>query len=232
MSDIQEKLNILYNKIPNTIGCKDNISKADGCGAWCCQKQNPHVLNCEFNNTFNFVMNNDNKDEIVLFFKKALESYFSEDIVKGCIFWNSSTKLCSIHNHRPFNCRIYGITPEEQIKPRIEKLRVFYQDKDGNLFKDQCNLVKTEDGSTVTVKNVDEWWEELKSIEKSLGIPDSDIHDNQGGSYRTFYEYFILSVCDEVTQEKIGQLKREKNKEKINQLIDLLVNGFNKAIKK
>lgn len=203
LNEANKRLSVLYSKIPETKGCLENIyAEHNPCKAWCCELQNPQVLYVEFLNAWNYILQNYANDDILNIIKLCLEKYLSESNIKGCIFFNTDRRLCTIHDQRPYNCRIYGITPDEEFKPRYEKLKVIYPH-----IKYQCSLVKTKDESTVTKKNIDNWWLELKSIEMSAGIKHDDIHDDIGGSYRTFYDHILLHLLGEEGMEYLTHVR-------------------------
>lgn len=200
LEEARKKLNELYDSMPETVGCMEHIAKPKeegGCGGWCCILQNPQVLYSEFRNTWREVLLNWSNEDIIDLIEKAIRNYTSPMITKGCIFFDRDSKLCTQHKTRPYNCRIYGITPEEEFKPRYERLKVLYQDEPMATIKDQCNLIKTEDGSKVTVEQTTKWWNEAVEIEKSIGVPAENINDDPGGSYRTYHDHILLTVCSD-----------------------------------
>ena len=164
---IFEELSLLYSKIPETKGCMDWVLKPEsegGCSSWCCSKQQPNVLTVEFKSIWNFIINNWSKESFLLVVEKALTSYVFKLQDNPCIFLSKENK-CTIHDNRPYNCRIYGIIPEEEFKPRYERLKVIYPNT-----RDQCRLIKTVDNSIVSKKDIDEWWDGICNLEKSIGI--------------------------------------------------------------
>jgi len=189
------KLHVLYADIPETKGCMDSINKPKeegGCEGWCCRFQNPSVLFVEFINSWNYVLKNWEIDRIVNLVERSMLNYVSDNYTKTCVFWDEETKLCEQHESRPLNCRIYAITPEEEFKPRYERLKVLTKYDLTAIVRDQCNLVSTKDGSKVTTNDTNRWWLELKDIERSTGIPEEKIHDGDGGSYRTYHDHIML----------------------------------------
>lgn len=204
------KLEKLYNKIPGTKGCLESISKPKkdgGCGGWCCEFQNPQVLYVEFLYAWKHILNEWNVDNIIELIERSIRSYLSEMPTKGCVFFNKENKTCTVHSKRPYNCRIYGITPEEEFKPRYERLKVLYQDHPFAVIRDQCDLVKTENGEKVTIEDTTNWWEEIVEIEKNMGIKEEEINDDDGGSYRTFHDHILLQICGDDIMEKLQNLR-------------------------
>jgi len=192
LENCKKLLDYIYKQIPDTKGCMENIDKEGGCGAWCCAFQNPQVLYSEFLLTWDYIVKNWTDERISKLIERSLENYFTDRTSKGCVFWDRDTRKCSQHETRPFNCRIYGITPEEEWKPRYERLKILYPDT-----REQCGLVSTEDDSEVTKKNIDKWWSELKGAEHSIGIDKDLINDNPTGSYRTYHDHVLLHFLGE-----------------------------------
>ena len=206
-SNAFSKLHNLYNAIPDTEGCMDNIAKKDGCQGWCCQFQSPQLLYSEFLNLWNYVMKNCDVEYICDIIEKSLKNYVLGTTTKGCVFFNSDTKMCGVHKKRPYNCRVYGITPYEEFQPRLEKMRETYKDVIGAVIKDQCHLIKTSNGEEVSVQDTDRWWLKLVEIEKSVGIPEENINDDMGGSYRTPHDHILLYMLPDVIMQKLQEIR-------------------------
>ena len=204
-----EKLNAVYSEIPETTGCMDNIAKENGCGAHCCRLNNPSVLYIEFQNSLKNILKTWSIEDILDLFKKTLRNYLSNSVSKSCIFWDKDSKLCKQHEHRPYACYLYGITPKEEFEPKYLRLKVLYKDNITANIKDQCNLIKTKDGSVVTKKQVDKWWEDLKNIEKGIGFKNSGINDDEEGSYKTFHDHLLLHFLPNPTLIKLTNLKMD-----------------------
>lgn len=201
-----EEVERVYAQIPETEGCMKNIELPEdegGCGGWCCQYQNPHVLAVEFENTYRHIMNEWDVEELIELVEKALRNYLSERVTKGCIFFDNDKKICRQHKSRPYNCRIYGITPDEEIKPRIESLRVMTKGKPGEIVRDQCGLVNTVDGSRLTTKDTDRWWKRLHRSEEKTGVAAKDIADKAGGSYLTYHDHLLIRVMSSVKMRNL-----------------------------
>lgn len=193
ISDSRKLLDWIYGKIPETKGCMENLAKGqEGCKAWCCETQQPQVLYVEFLNSWNTVKKSWKDDEFIALVERSLRAYLFEENRKTCVFWNKETHLCTQHETRPFSCRMYGIIPEEEFRPRYERLKVIYPDT-----RYQCGLVSTANGSTVTKADSDAWWKLVKGAERSIGIKEAKIHDDFGGSYRTYYEHILVESMGE-----------------------------------
>lgn len=214
------KLHNLYNKIPDTKGCMDNISKIDGCKGWCCNFQSPQLLYGEFLNLWNYIMQNWEIEQICNVIEKSLKNYIMGITTKGCIFFNAETKMCEVHKKRPFNCRIYGITPEEEFAPRLEKMKTLYKNDPRAVIKDQCDLVETVNGETVTKEDIDIWWNELINIERGIGILQENINDDMGGSYRTPHDHVLLYTMPDFVMEELQKIRLIDNYSEKIQIIE------------
>lgn len=220
------KLVDIYNSIPDTKGCLENISKGVGCGGWCCKYQTPQLLYSEFLYLYNDIYTSFSNESFIEILKKSMINSVDSNPTKGCVFFDDSTKLCKCHLVRPLNCRIYGITPFEEFNPRYERLKEQYKYTLGAIIKQQCDLVSTINGKEITTKDTNKWWVQLKKVEKSIGIKDELINDKMGGTYRTPHDHIILYLMpDNVIMALNGIRMYEKHEDKIcavNSLIDTI----------
>lgn len=228
LKDSRKQLRNLYAEIPETKGCMDNINKEGGCGAWCCREQNPQVMYVEFLNTWNSILNGQPTDKIASLVIKAVRVYLDESPTKGCMMWDKNSKQCTIHSTRPMNCRMYGQIPEEEFKPRFERLKVLYADKPEVVIRDQCNLVESV-GKKPTVEDSDKWMTELDRIENFIGIPASFRNDGMGGSYRTFHDHILLRLCGLGFWQQISNLRLSGTKDDKEKFVKDLVERMRKA---
>lgn len=201
------KLHNLYNKIPDTEGCMANIEKKDGCKGWCCMCQSPQLFYSEFLNLWNSVMREWDVEDICDIIEKSLNNYVMGATTKGCVFFDEDTKMCLVHKKRPYNCRIYGITPEEEFKPRLERMKETYKDIVGAVIKDQCHLIKTTDNKDVSIEDTNQWWDQLVEIERSIGIQRDNINDDMGGSYRTPHDHVLLYTLPDDIMLKLQEIR-------------------------
>ncbi|GAG93951.1 unnamed protein product, partial [marine sediment metagenome] len=116
------KLRNVYQTIPTTVGCLENIGEKSGCAARCCLIQTPQLLYSEFLFIWDYISKKWNDDEICDLFERCMKNAINPIPSKQCVFFNDETNLCKIHKVRPYNCFLYGITPEEEFQPRYEKL--------------------------------------------------------------------------------------------------------------
>lgn len=226
--DSRKLLKWIYGKIPETKGCMEHISKPEsegGCGAWCCREQNPQVLYVEFLNAWHHVTHTWKKAAFLDLMERALRAYLFNEHRRGCIFWDRESKMCSIHEQRPFNCRVYGITPEEEFKPRYERLRVIYPD-----LREQCNLVSTVSGQPVTKKDIDDWWKLVNNAEKAIGVNPKKIHDGFQGTYRTFYEHVLLETMGEEGMQMLSDTRAVGSDEEKEAILQKALDGLRRIL--
>jgi len=201
------KINSIYETIPDTKGCLENISKEGGCNGWCCKIQTPQLLYSEFLLIWNFVSRNWSDDKLCDLFEKCMLNAVDDIPSKGCVFFDDEENLCRIHKVRPYNCRIYGITPDEEFNPRYEKLKEEYKTIIGASIKPQCKLVSTVNDIKVTVDDINDWWNKLIDAEKMLGIPGKMATDDFGGTYRTPHDHILLYNIPENVLNALSGIK-------------------------
>jgi Fe-S-cluster containining protein len=229
---VREDLKWLYSQIPETKGCMECINKPfkeGGCGAWCCELQTPQVLYCEFLNTWNYVLHNWTDKEITALIGRCLRSYLFGRREKGCVIWDKQTKLCMQHDTRPYNCRVYGITPDEEFKPRYERLKVIYPHT-----RPQCDKVSTVSGQPVTVADTTKWWGQLNGIEVQMGVDPKRVNDEPDGSYRTYHDHILLHILGKEGLTSLAQIRQEGDlitKENTYRNVMKAVENFGKTLK-
>lgn len=217
-------LDYAYGKIPSTKGCLEHINLPEsegGCGAWCCKLQFPSLLYIEFLNTWNYVISNWTDDQIGNLIKASLKNYFFDSSVRGCVFFDNESNMCSQHGTRPYNCRVYGIIPDEEFKPRYERLKVL-----NNEVKYQCNLVETENGKSVTKKDTDEWWSLVKQAERAIGIENDYITDDYYGSYRNYHDHILIHLFGEEHMSKLSTVRSHLGEEEKNAIIEQMMSAY------
>lgn len=199
----RKNLQWLYDQMPETTGCMENIAKGkDGCGSICCETQFPSVWYVEFLNSWNYIIHNWTDQQIISIIEKSLRNYLYPKPERSCVFWNKETKMCNQHEHRCYACRIYGIEPEEEFNERFVRLKVIYPH-----IRQQCNLVKTSDNSVVSKENTKYWWSHLKNFESVIGVPYNLMNDNDGGSYRSYHDHILMHLFDDATMELLSNTR-------------------------
>jgi len=203
---VVNKIVSVYSKIPKTTGCLDNINKENGCAAWCCRFQTPQVLYCEFLNTWRYVLRFWDTNDVLSVVEKSLQNYLTSSVTKGCVFFDREKRTCGQHLTRPYNCRTYGIVPPEEFNPKIHALRQHYKNDPLVVLRDQCSLVKIEDGEPITTKDTGRWWGMLSKIEAEF-VPEDSINDGPDGSYRTYHDHILLHVFHPQTLMDLTQVR-------------------------
>lgn len=226
----RKKLERVYKRIPETTGCLENINKEGGCGAWCCSVQAPQVLYVEFLHCWDIVLRTWKMEDIVDLVRRSLQTYLSNKPTKGCIFFNTGTKLCNQHTTRPFSCRCYGIIPDEEFQSRYEQVKEMLKDKPDADVRMQCDLVNTADGSQVKTVHTDIWWDMLIKVEMSIGVPRQAIHDRFGGSYRTYHDHLILHLFTESVMPNLSVIRIQGTNEEKESAIEKLIDHFKERV--
>ena len=219
----------VYQEVPKTKGCEKANSKNE-CGAYCCRLQSPSMYLCEFLYLWEHFTKHSTKDQFLDVVLAAVKNYLKSTVTKGCVFFDEKTCMCKIHDQRAYNCRIYGITPDEEFNPRYEKLKKEYKSIIGAVIKPQCDLITTVDGKKVTVFDTNRWWNELVNIESSIGIPKDMITDKMGGSYRTPHDHILLYNMPENVLNSLAGIKEYNDeiqkKIMIKEIIQVIRNVF------
>ena len=220
----RERLRDLYSQMPSTKGCLENNSKPEsegGCGSWCCREQSPSVWYVEFLNAWNNIAQNWTNQQVLDLVEKSLRNYLFPNKTRGCVFWDKESKLCGHHNVRPYNCRVYGVEPEQEFNDRLVRLKVIYPNA-----KNQCDLVSTESGAPVTEKQTKRWWASLKGAELFIGVPLNLLHDNMDGSYRHYHDHVLLHLFDDHLMEQLTSIRVEGDPMQKEMCIRSVLNGL------
>jgi Fe-S-cluster containining protein len=205
------KLHNLYNNIPKTKGCLENIGE---CKNWCCTQQCPQFFYVEFLNIWNYIRKKWTNEEICNLLKKAMLNSVIGEVAKGCIFFDEENKCCPIHKKRSFNCRIYGITPNKEFEDHLKKMRELYKGNKRMIIKEQCSLISTSDGEEVSEGDTDKWFKEASNIEHFIGVNRDNINDDVGGgSYRTPHDHLLLFLMPENVLSSLYGIKLYDNSE-------------------
>lgn len=218
-------LHNLYNQMPSTKGCLENIDKNKCCGSWCCEIQTPQLLYSEFLLIWRKLSKKMSDDDLCELFRRCMLNAVNKSPSKGCVFFNNEDKLCSVHEVRPYNCRIYGITPDEEFSKRYEEIKKIYASIPCAQIRSQCSLVSTSDGEEVTSDDIDKWWKRLNQIEKSIGIKGEYINDAAGGSYRSPHDHILLyNMPDNILSGLTGIRLYENHTDRIMAIGDIITN--------
>jgi hypothetical protein len=205
----------------------ENLEK---CKGWCCRLNSPQVLYCEFFNVWTYVIKEWDYDKIIKLIGRCLKNYLSESFNKPCVFWDIDTHLCLVHKYRNFNCRLFGITPEDEMKPRVEQLRKKFQSDILAVIKDQCKLVVGE--KDVTKDDTDRWWHRLEAIEQLAGIDKKMITDDPGGSYRMYHDHILIQLFPDDVMRQLSTLRAYGNPEEKEVFIENFLEIIKEEIRK
>lgn len=164
-----------------------------------CKGQSPSLYYVEFLKVYGSVQKWAYKQRKRLILR-ALRNYLDNNLSKGCIFYDDG---CTTYEDRPLICRLYGIIPDETWKVRWEHLKS--RQKDKFEAKPQCDMVTAE--KEVTAELESKWLEHALKCEQRIGVPDNQIHDNAGGSYRTFHDHLLLELFEESTLAFLTQIR-------------------------
>lgn len=183
-------LNVLFNGMPKTSGCEKCVEINGENAFWCCKSQSPSMYYVEFLNVYQEVRKWNKENRQALLFR-SIRNYLDNSISKGCIFYVDG---CLCYNQRPQICRNYGVIPQENWEKRWESLKDHLGDKFNS--RPQCNLVTSD--IPISAKMEDKWFEHTRKCEERLGVPSDQIklHDEDGGSYRTFHDHLLLEMFD------------------------------------
>lgn len=103
-------LKVLYESIPETTGC-EKCKESDGVPKhWCCRSSQPQVSKIEFSYLWS-VVSKWSKDKLQALVHRALRGW--TDNRTTCPFYSDG---CTIYDHRPMVCRIFGIESESAYK--------------------------------------------------------------------------------------------------------------------
>lgn len=189
-----KRLNVIYNSFPETTGCEKCKEVNGDNSEWCCKFQSPSMYYSEFFYIWNDVRSTWTKEKKIALIIRAIKNYLSNKISKGCIFFDSG---CQIYDRRPFECRFYGVIPQESWDKRWNSLKERLGDNFS--FKPQCNLVSFVKDTKITPEEENQYYERIKTIEKDIGVPEDIINDHDGpkGSYRTFHDHLLITLFEE-----------------------------------
>jgi len=222
------KLKKVYKEIPETKGCMDHLSQ---CHAYCCRFQTPQLLYAEFLLIWNHIASQWNNDEICDLFERCMLCAVDHLSSKRCVFFDPKKSVCLIHDIRPYNCRVYGHVPSEEFNPRYERLKEEYAKYVMAAIHPQCDLVKTKEGEKITTKDTNRWWGDISSIEFGIGVPQDQINDDPGGSYRAPHDHILLYMMPDNVLNAVGGISLyEKHDEKMLAVHDIMM-GLKKHFK-
>jgi Fe-S-cluster containining protein len=202
-----EQLNEQYAKIPQTTCAHNQV---------CCKAGNPHLTYVEYLNVIHMIERDysaEQKTDIAL---ECIKRYISRDLSKPCLFLGS--KGCTIYNHRQFNCRMYGMVPQEEYEERAKNVMEQFKARgqDFPLAK-QCSFVEIADGSVMTLARYNKIVDDIVDLDKKAGISRKAI--NEGKSYFTFHDWWMMSHYGEDGMVHFTEIRLNWNDEQKAQLL-------------
>jgi len=220
-----------YNGLVYDIEVEEDHSFYTECGEiHNCMIQTPQLLYSEFLLIWQYISSQWNDSRVCDLLESCMLNAVNPIPSKQCVFFDEDLCMCKCHDVRPYNCRIYGITPDEVFEPRYEKLKEEYKVIVGAIIKPQCDLVSVCDNTEITVKDIDRWWDKIIKVERYLGIPKDMINDSMGGSYRSPHDHILLynmpdNVLNALAGIKLYDSEFDKKKA-ITELIQVIRNVF------
>lgn len=116
IGELFTKLNEVYESLPKTtcLGCPSTGGKS--VVAECCKRGVPPAYQIEFFNMLNGTSDwtEEEKEDLIL---KCVQTAQDPTPDKPCVFLSDNNE-CRIYNHRPLNCRLYGMCGGKQDKER------------------------------------------------------------------------------------------------------------------
>jgi Fe-S-cluster containining protein len=218
---LPQMLDRVYSKIPDTKGCMENL---DTCGAWCCREQTPHALKSEFGSLWESVTSK-GPEYVIATVVRAVGNYLSSSLNKGCVFWDQNTKMCQEHERRPFACRTYGIMPEEEWKPRYEKLKVLNND-----LRPQCGLVSTESGEEFSKEESDRLWQELLKYEPIVGVQHDGVREGPDGNYKSLHDHIVVEFFPKEVMRQLSHARISSSDEAKKSLLQTIESMLRKNL--
>jgi Fe-S-cluster containining protein len=193
----------IHNEVDLTTTCKRSLC--------CCKAACPQMRYSEFLDLITHIWSNSSQNEIVelicksieYFFKFEFEKFGKETLIKPCMLLDEENKCCSVYEHRPLDCKMYGLWPSELYEKRASNFSQIYIDK--GLSKEeiplnrQCPLVKRVNTDKELNKEViEKMYSSLDSLDRIVGdFTEEDIEKNNNS--RTFHDWLMLKVYGEET---------------------------------
>ncbi|MFW5890599.1 MAG: YkgJ family cysteine cluster protein [bacterium] len=201
------KLNEVYDSMPNAIGCI-------GCGK-CCMVQHPHCFQIEFYYILSEI-ENWTKEEKEKLHIDCIKNYLSNSLEKKCVFLDENKK-CKIYSYRDYNCRAFGIIPKKVYSKRVKNVKKNFLGVRLTLEKqsDCCGGVKAEE--YIGKNKLDFLFEEIKKLDLELGVSQESCDNSD--NYMTFHDHYLLhyygkdvNMIKALTKIKTNSSEKEKEK--------------------
>jgi Fe-S-cluster containining protein len=199
---LDRDVRVVWGKVPETT--------CDSCG-YCCKCGCPHMRVSEFAVLFeSFLADNQSKAVRLHVYKGCMRNFLSNATEKPCPLLSEESK-CLAYEHRPFNCRIYGMIDKKEYRKRVDKARKERGDEEEIPMEKQCRKVKLVDekAQVLTSDESDSCMRRLCLIDKvafSIG---------EGGyaGYRTLHDWVILRIFGEEKLSKLSEFRVKATEE-------------------
>lgn len=173
---------------------------------------------------------------IEYFFRYDYEKWATDSLIKPCMLLEEKTKLCSIYESRPLNCRMYGLWPKEDYEKRVDRFAKVYENyglKRENLpLNTQCPFVKrVDDSKPLTTEVINGLFAKLDDLDKKVGNF-TDLQVAQKENYRTFHDWLLLKVLEESWLTKLTSFLMAADKEAMEDQIRVIKDVFTKEFLK
>lgn len=187
---VMDSLESVYESMPATKGCENCPEKNGDNAFWCCKLNVPSMYSVEFSHIWDYVSKEWDETQRKELLYRAIKNYLTNSTQKPCCFYDNG---CLCYELRPQVCRSYGIVPQKNWDKHVKSLKKRFGPS--YKIKNQCNLVKTESGEKVTPEQEDTWFKRIALLEK-MSVPKHafDLHDEEGGTYRTFHDFILLTT--------------------------------------
>lgn len=194
---LENKLEHIYNSVDLKTTCCGNTT--------CCKTGCPQMHFSEFSSLINKVWNNSSKAEkielicksIEYFFRNQFEKWNMDALVKPCLLLSPEGK-CKYYDHRPLNCRLYGLWPKDVYNERVDKFEKAYRGllKRKELpLNTQCpNVKRLNDSIPLTKEIIDNLFAQLNVLD---AFSFSKAQIDNGENYRTFHDWLLLKIFGE-----------------------------------
>jgi len=184
IADIDNQIKYLenaYSELPQTLGCTSQGT--------CCKVQHPHCYYIEFVYMMKHIMDEWTQEQRYKLHVKCVDNYLSNDINKQCIFLTDDM-MCGIHKVRDYNCRSFGIIPEDAYRERYKNKKKEFHGKCMSLKRQQdcCMNVRAE--TFISQESLNEIFEKIYDMDIQIGVDKDSVKDTS--NYMTFHDHYML----------------------------------------
>jgi len=207
VSPLVMKLAKIYSRVPETKCCGSGV---------CCKTGCPHMYYSEFLNLWLDVEEMDSQYRAEVIFR-SLKNYLDESVVKPCPLYcegaDGRIKGCLCYERRPYNCRFYGVIPDEEYEKRVDGFEKTFGRKamKKNPLRTQCQDVEITDGCLVNPGYIDDIADEIETLDIELGIRQTLVKSKQ--SSRTLHDFVMLTYFGERKMVDLTEIRVNSSEE-------------------